>query len=97
MEDLAFKINEAIQNSVEYKEYIRLKNRVEKDNDLVLKKEELEKIKKDICSNRNQELLDVYYQKEQEYKNNYIVKDYLRSQEILKELFKEIVDILSVN
>lgn len=97
MKEIANKINDEIKKSIEYKEYTRLKKILEEDKTLNSMKEELENLKKEICSSKSEELIEVYYLKEQEYKNNYLVKDYLRSQEVLKELFKEIVDILSVN
>lgn len=97
MEEIAKKINNQIKSSIEYQEYSRLKNSLKEDTNLNSIKKELEELKQNICSSKNEKLVEVYYLKEQEYKNHYLVKDYLRSQQLLKELFKEIVDILSVN
>ena len=97
MEEIAAKINEEIKNSNVYKEYIFLKEKIEKNEYLANLNNELEMLKKEICSSKNEALVDLYYKKETEYKSNPIVKDYVRCKESLNELLKDIVDILSLN
>ena len=97
MEELANQINEEIKGSTLYKNYLLIKEKVESDERLRAIKSELELLKKEICKSKNKELLDEYYAKEKEYLNNPFVKEYLDLKAELKELFKEIVDILSLN
>jgi hypothetical protein len=97
MEELANRINEEIKNSTLYKNYLSLKEKVENDSYLKVMKNELELLKNEICKSKNKDLLDEYYDKEKEYLNNSFVKEYLDIKAQLKELFKEIVDILSLN
>ena len=97
MEELANKINEEIRKSALYKNYLLIKNKIESDERLNSKKCELEELKKEICKSKNKDLLDEYYKKEKEYLNNPFVKEYLDLKAELKDLFKEIVDILSLN
>lgn len=97
MEGLAKRINEEIKNSKLYKNYILVKRKVDGDEKLNSLKKELECLKKEICKSKNQELLDTYYAKEQEYFSNPFVKEYSELKAELKDLLTEIVDILSLN
>ena len=97
MDNLASKINKEIKNSDVYKEYVYYKTSVEKDEKLITLKLELDALKKSICASRDEVLVDEYYNKENEYKNNPLMKDYIRSKEQLNDLLKDIVDILSLN
>jgi cell fate (sporulation/competence/biofilm development) regulator YlbF (YheA/YmcA/DUF963 family) len=97
MDNLASKINEEIKNSDVYKEYMYYKISVEKDEKLMTLKTNLDALKNSICASRDEVLVDEYYKKENEYKNNPLMKDYIRSKEQLNDLLKDIVDILSLN
>ena len=97
MDELAQKINEEIKKSNIYKNYVSLKEKIENDSKLVVIKDKLESIKKETCKSRDNKLINEYYELEKEYKNNIIVKEYLKSKEELNDLLKDIVDILSLN
>lgn len=97
MEKTATRLNEEIKNSDVYKEYVHYKSFVENDEKLLSLKRELDELKKSICASHNEDLVDQYYNKEKEYKNSPLMKDYIRSKEQLNDLLKDIVDILSLN
>lgn len=96
MEKIAQKINEEIKKSYVYQEYLRLNKLIESDDDLISIKKEMSALKGKICKGRDEQLLQEYYELEKQYKNNIMVKEYLRSKEELNDLLKDVVDILSV-
>ena len=97
MEENANKINEEIKKSVVYKEYIYYKDCVKKSEYLMSLKVELDDLKKRICVNKDEKLLNEYYDKEKQYKNDLLIQEYINSKEQLNDLLKDIVDILSLN
>lgn len=97
MENISLEINKRILDSDLYKKYIFLKKIIEEDDYLKDIKERMDILKKGICASKDDIKTDQYYELEKEYKNSVVVKEYLRIKEELNILFKDIVDILSLN
>ena len=97
MENISLEINKRILDSDLYKKYIFLKKIIEEDDYLKDIKERMDILKKEICASKDDIKIDQYYELEKEYKNSVVVKEYLRIKEELNILFKDIVDILSLN
>ena len=96
MEKISLEINEGIKSSFIYKEYLFWKSKVEADEVLIELKNQIDSLKDVICKTRDNQLIDEYYLKENEYKKNPAVEQYLICKENLNELLKSIVDILSL-
>ena len=96
MENLAIKINECIKNSEIYKSYIKCKNSLESNAELVNIKNNMELLKKEICKDKNNNLTEEYYILEKKYKDNVLVKEYERCKAELSCLLSDISDILSL-
>ena len=97
MDNLSLKINKEIKNSEVYKKYLALKEKI--DNDLYLNKlkKEIEELKSNVCKTKEENLVNRYYETENLYKNNFIVKEYLATKDELEVLLLDIADILSLN
>ena len=80
-----------------YKKYSLLKEKLDNDENLKRLKEEIEQLKSKVCQSKNEEDVNRYYEIENVYKSNPVVKEYLCVKEELHNLLKEIVDILSLN
>ncbi len=96
MEEIAEKINSLIKNSDAYKEYLKYKNIIESDEQLLELKNKLNSMKKKNCKNHDEKLVDEYYKLEKEYNNNILVKKYSESKENLSRILNDICDILSL-
>ena len=97
MREVAKKINEAIKDCDTYKRYLLLKDQVENDAFLCTLKEQMKELKNDICKNRNEDKVNLYYELEKEYNRNILIVEYSNIKKELRELFEDIVDILSLN
>ena len=96
MKEKAQKINSLIKESKEYQLYKNLKNKIDEDQHLKSLSDRMNSLKKVICKDRNDDLLKEYYDLEKEYKSNPLVADLESVQMDLNNLFKDIVDILSL-
>ncbi len=94
MEEVAEKINSLIKNSDAYKDYLKYKNIVESDEQLLELKNKLNSMKKKNCKNHDENLVNEYYELEKEYNNNILVKKYNESKENLTLILNDICDIL---
>jgi len=97
MDDLSIKINKEIKNSELYKKYSLLKGKINDDVELIKLREEMESLKLKVCKSKCAEAVNHYYDVENMYKSNPVVKEFLAIKEELHTLLKEIVDILSLN
>ena len=92
----ANEINQMIKESAVYKRYLECKKLVEEDENLNYLLDKMKEIKDDNCRNKNDDLIEEYYELENEYYNSVIVKEYQRSKEELTSLLNDIADILYV-
>ena len=96
MEEIAKIINEKIKESNVYKRYLESKKSLESNIHLSQLKEKMEILKKENCKCRNDTCVDAYYEVENEYLSNIIVKEYEMAKKDLNNLLVEICDILAV-
>ena len=94
MEEVAEKINSLIKNSDAYKDYIKYKNIVESDEQLLELKNKLNSMKKKNCKNHDENLVNEYYELEKKY--NILVKKYNESKGNLTLILNDICDILEL-
>lgn len=95
MKKLAEQINEMIKSSDTYKRYIKSKEIVDKDENLIAISREMKRIKDLNCKGKNENLIDKYYILEQEYNNHILVKEYKKNKDELHSLLMEVSDILT--
>lgn len=96
MDKLAIEINNAIKDSFEYKQYLKAKENLNKNEHLLELKNKIQLIKNEVCKNSNDALIDEYYSLDKKYREHILVKEYEKCKEEVYLLISEISDILSV-
>ena len=95
MDKLAKDINDNIKNSFVYKRYVACKQNVENNIELRELENKMKELKNKNCKDKNDELINEYYEIEKIYKSSVIVKEYQRAKEELYILLSDISDILT--
>ena len=94
MEKLAKEINESIKESEVYKRYLICKNKMDNDDEVSFLINRMEELKKENCHNKEESLINEYYEMEAKYRNNLLVKEYERCKSEVYDLLLEVCDIL---
>lgn len=97
MDNLAREINESIKASDLYNRYLICKSNVEKNEELKEFRNLLDSLKETNCKNKNEKLINEYYEIERKYKSHPIVKEYDSLKKEVYELLASVSDILSFN
>ena len=95
LNNLAKEINSLLLENETIKEYLSLKNEIEKDVKLVNLKNELDLLRKEICKDKEKDS-EEYFILLDKYNNDYRIKRFNSLKKEINEYFVEISDILSL-
>ena len=95
MNELAEIINDSIKRSNVFKMYVTSKENLENNDKLNDLKNRMDSLKKENCRSKNQQLIDEFYELEQEYNNHVLVRMHKSCVSELYSLLGDISDILS--
>ena len=95
LNSLAKEINSLLLSNPTIQEYLTLKKEIESDENIVLLRQKLDCLRKDICNNKDKDS-DEYYFLLDKYNNDFRIKKYNKLKREIEEYFVEISDILSL-